>query len=132
MGERTPLRVIDASAGGAQGATGQGGAGGAGAGQGAGGAFLPQATVDFEGHARAMGAEAETVANPAELANAFKRAKAADKTYVIVMRVDAHEGWTQEGHTWWEVGLPEVSRRAEINDARDAASEGRKRQRTGV
>jgi 3D-(3,5/4)-trihydroxycyclohexane-1,2-dione acylhydrolase (decyclizing) len=88
--------------------------------------------VDFENHARAMGAEAETVANPAELANAFKRAKAADKTYVIVMRVDAHEGWTQEGHTWWEVGLPEVSRRAEINDARDAASEGRKRQRTGV
>jgi len=88
--------------------------------------------VDFENHARAMGAEAETVANPAELANAFKRAKAADKTYVIVMRVDAHEGWTQEGHTWWEVGLPEVSRRAEIDDARDAASEGRKRQRKGV
>jgi len=88
--------------------------------------------VDFENHARAMGAEAETVANPAELANAFKRAKAADKTYLIVMRVDAHEGWTQEGHTWWEVGLPEVSRRAEINDARDAASVGRKRQRKGV
>jgi 3D-(3,5/4)-trihydroxycyclohexane-1,2-dione acylhydrolase (decyclizing) len=81
--------------------------------------------VDFENHARAMGAEAETVANPAELAIAFKRAKAADKTYVIVMRVD-------EGHTWWEVGLPEVSRRPEIDDARDAASEGRKRQRRGV
>ena len=33
--------------------------------------------VDFEAHARAMGANAETVANPAELAEAFKRAKAA-------------------------------------------------------
>ena len=49
VGERTPLRVIDASAGGATG--GQGGAGGApggGGGGGPGGAVLPQATVDFE------------------------------------------------------------------------------------
>lgn len=54
VGERTPLRVIDASAGGAAGASGAGGAGGAGAAPGAGGAggaggaILPQATVSFE------------------------------------------------------------------------------------
>jgi len=39
--------------------------------------------VDFEAHAAAMGANAETVANPVEFAGAFKRAKAADKTSVI-------------------------------------------------
>jgi len=44
-----------------------------------------QTRVDFEAHARAMGANAETVANPAELGEAFKRAKAADTTSVIVM-----------------------------------------------
>lgn len=50
VGERTPLRVIDASAGGAGAGAGAGGAGGgAGAGAGgAGGAVLPQATVNFE------------------------------------------------------------------------------------
>lgn len=54
VGERTPLRVIDASAGGAGGAAGAGGGGaggaapGAGGAGGAGGAILPQATVSFE------------------------------------------------------------------------------------
>ncbi|HSM04107.1 MAG TPA: secretin N-terminal domain-containing protein [Longimicrobiales bacterium] len=51
VGERTPLRVIDASAGGAAGGGAGGGAGaapGAGGAGGAGGAILPQATVDFE------------------------------------------------------------------------------------
>jgi type IV pilus assembly protein PilQ len=48
VGERTPLRVIDASAGGAGAAAGGGAAGGAAGGAGAGGAFLPQATVNFE------------------------------------------------------------------------------------
>ncbi|MDT8341845.1 MAG: AMIN domain-containing protein [Longimicrobiales bacterium] len=49
VGERTPLRVIDASAGGAQaGGAGGGTAAGAGGAGGAGGAILPQATVNFE------------------------------------------------------------------------------------
>jgi 3D-(3,5/4)-trihydroxycyclohexane-1,2-dione acylhydrolase (decyclizing) len=65
--------------------------------------------VDFEAHARSMGADAVTVANPAELGEAFKRAKASDKTSVIVMQVDPYEGWTTEGHTWWEVGTAQVS-----------------------
>ena len=45
-----------------------------------------------------MGAMAEKVANAAELKEAFKRAKASEKTYVIVMDVDPYEGWTTEGH----------------------------------
>jgi 3D-(3,5/4)-trihydroxycyclohexane-1,2-dione acylhydrolase (decyclizing) len=35
--------------------------------------------VDFEAHAAAMGATAETVSSPVELAEAFKRAKAATR-----------------------------------------------------
>ena len=72
--------------------------------------------VDFTAHARALGAEAELVANPGELAEAFKRAKASDKTYVIEMKVDAYEGWTAEGHTWWEVGTPHISDSASVTE----------------
>ncbi|WP_281984941.1 3D-(3,5/4)-trihydroxycyclohexane-1,2-dione acylhydrolase (decyclizing) [Thalassorhabdomicrobium marinisediminis] len=91
-----------------------------------------QFTVDFEAHAAAMGANAETVANPAELAEAFKRAKAADKTSVIVMQVDAYEGWTTEGHAWWEVGTPEVSDSARVRAGHEETEAGRADQRRGV
>jgi len=79
-----------------------------------------------------MGATAETVDNPKELSEAFKRAKASDKTYVIAMKVDAYEGWTAEGHTWWEVGTPEVSNKKNVLKAHEEVEEGRKRQRTGI
>jgi len=91
-----------------------------------------QIGVDFEAHARAMGANAETVANPAELTEAFKRAKAADKTSVIVMNVDAYEGWTDQGHAWWEVGTPEVSEIARVRDAHTDWESSRPKQRRGL
>ncbi len=75
--------------------------------------------VDFAAHAAAMGAIAETVANPAELAEAFKRAKAATRTSVIVMQVDPYEGWTTEGHTWWEVGTAQVSESPRVRKAHE-------------
>jgi 3D-(3,5/4)-trihydroxycyclohexane-1,2-dione acylhydrolase (decyclizing) len=50
--------------------------------------------VDFEAHAAAMGAIAETVSKPGRTGEAFKRAKASPKTHVIVMKVDAYDGWT--------------------------------------
>ena len=89
-------------------------------------------TVDFEAHAAAMGANAETVANPAELAEAFERAKAADKTSVIVMKVDPYEGWTTEGHTWWEVGTPEVSESASVMEKHAEIEATRTKQRRGL
>ncbi len=88
--------------------------------------------VDFAAHARAMGAEAETVASPAELAEAFQRAKAADRTYVIAMQVDPYDGWTAEGHTWWEVGTPEVSDSDSVRRAHAEIESARARQRRGV
>ncbi|MCT8160182.1 3D-(3,5/4)-trihydroxycyclohexane-1,2-dione acylhydrolase (decyclizing) [Pseudoruegeria sp. SHC-113] len=88
--------------------------------------------VDFAAHAASMGAATETVANPAELAEAFNRAKAAEKTSVIVMNVDAYDGWTTEGHTWWEVGTPEVSESEKVREKHAEIEASRAKQRRGV
>ena len=88
--------------------------------------------VDFEAHARSMGADAVTVANPAELGEAFKRATASDKTTVIVMSVDPYEGWTTEGHTWWEVGTPETSENPNVREKHIEWEAERAKQRQGV
>ena len=89
-------------------------------------------TVDFEAHARAQGALAETVSNPAELGEAFKRAKAADRTTVIVMQVDAYEGWTTGGHAWWEIATPHVSETPSVTAAHEETEAARARQRKGL
>ena len=91
-----------------------------------------QFAVDFEAHAASMGAIAETVSNPDELGEAFKRAKAADKTSVIVMQVDPYEGWTAEGHAWWEVGTPHVTESDRVHEAHVDWESGRDKQRRGV
>ncbi|MBO6895404.1 MAG: 3D-(3,5/4)-trihydroxycyclohexane-1,2-dione acylhydrolase (decyclizing) [Roseibium sp.] len=88
--------------------------------------------VDFESHARAMGANAETVHSIDELKEAFGRAKQSDRTYVISLQVDAFEGWTQEGHTGWEVGTPQVSTSDRVRQAHEDWEAGRVDQRKGV
>ena len=88
--------------------------------------------MDFAAHARAMGAEAETVSSPAELEAAFTRAQASEKTYIIAMKVDAYEGWTAEGHAWWEVGTPHVSTAEKVREAHVDWESTRSRQRKGV
>ncbi|WP_299550443.1 3D-(3,5/4)-trihydroxycyclohexane-1,2-dione acylhydrolase (decyclizing) [uncultured Tateyamaria sp.] len=94
---------------------------------------IPEAfAVDFEAHAASMGAAVETVKNPAELGEAFQRAKASDKTYVICMKVDAYEGWTTEGHAWWEVGTPHVTENEKVAAAHMDWESTRARQRKGV
>ncbi|WDQ98634.1 3D-(3,5/4)-trihydroxycyclohexane-1,2-dione acylhydrolase (decyclizing) [Devosia sp. J2-20] len=89
-------------------------------------------TVDFEAHARAMGAVAETVANPTDLAAAFARAKASKTTYVICMKVDAYEGWTTQGHAWWEVGTPHITDNDSVRAAHLEQEAGRLLQRKGI
>ena len=94
---------------------------------------VPEAfAVDFEAHARAMGADAVTVANPAELGDAFRRAKASDKTCVIVMQVDPYDGWTEGGHAWWEVGTPEISENTKVTEKHAEIEADRVKQRQGV
>ena len=89
-------------------------------------------SVDFEAHAASMGAVAETVSSPAELGEAFTRAKASRKTHVIVMKVDAYEGWTGQGHAWWEVGTPHVTGNPKVRAAHEEQESARSRQRKGI
>ncbi|MDQ7080399.1 MAG: 3D-(3,5/4)-trihydroxycyclohexane-1,2-dione acylhydrolase (decyclizing) [Paracoccaceae bacterium] len=75
--------------------------------------------IDFAAHAAAMGAMAEKVGNIAELEQAMARARAADRTYVIVIDTDPIPSTEAGGH-WWDVAVPEVSGRAEVQEARQA------------
>jgi 3D-(3,5/4)-trihydroxycyclohexane-1,2-dione acylhydrolase (decyclizing) len=86
--------------------------------------------VDFQKHAESMGALAETVHSIGELEQAFKRAKQADRTTVIVTKVQPHT-WTP-GDAWWDVGVPEVSKRKEVRAAKADMAAGKSRQRIGV
>ena len=79
-----------------------------------------------------MGAVSERVSNPGELAEAFKRAQAGDRTHVIVMDVDPYEGWTTEGHAWWEVGTPHITENDSVRAAHVEWEATRERQRRGV
>jgi 3D-(3,5/4)-trihydroxycyclohexane-1,2-dione acylhydrolase (decyclizing) len=67
-----------------------------------------------------------------ELGEAFKRAKAATKTHVIVMKVDAYDGWTTQGHAWWEVGTPHVTDNPKVKAAHEEQEATRVKQRKGV
>jgi len=91
-----------------------------------------QVSVDFEAHAKSLGALSETVESPSGLADAFLRAKSANETYVIVMKVDPYDGWTTEGHTWWEVGTPHISDNDKITKAHKEWESSRVRQRKGI
>jgi 3D-(3,5/4)-trihydroxycyclohexane-1,2-dione acylhydrolase (decyclizing) len=85
--------------------------------------------VDFASHARSLGCDAEEVASIAALEDAFARARASDRTTVIVIRTAPHD-WTPGG-AFWEVGVPEVTARPEVAAARERLLEGKRRQRVG-
>ena len=73
--------------------------------------------IDFAMHARAMGAHAVHVADVAELKTAMVAARAARKTQVIV--IDTTHTRTTDGGCWWEVAIPEVSQRSEVQQAHE-------------
>jgi len=52
----------------------------------------------------------------AELKTAMVKARAAKRTQVLVIDT-THQRTTAEGGCWWEVGIPEVSERPEVNQA---------------
>lgn len=86
--------------------------------------------VDFAKHAESLGAISEHVENLGALPAAFARAKAADRSCAIVIDV-AHDQWIGGG-SWWEVGVPEVSERAEVLVARGVWEAESKHQRVGI
>jgi len=86
--------------------------------------------VDFVKHAEAMGALARKVESLAELATAMDWAKSNDRTTVITIVSDAFK-WTP-GDALWDVGVPQVSKRGEVNEARKYQDDVRSKQRVGV
>jgi 3D-(3,5/4)-trihydroxycyclohexane-1,2-dione acylhydrolase (decyclizing) len=85
-------------------------------------------TIDFAAHAAAMGAKAENVKTIAQLEAALKRARAADRTSVVCIETDPART-TTEGGWWWDVAVPEVSKRRSVNKARAQYVEAKRKQR---
>jgi 3D-(3,5/4)-trihydroxycyclohexane-1,2-dione acylhydrolase (decyclizing) len=85
-------------------------------------------SIDFAAHAASMGAAAEKVASIAELEAAMARARAADGTSVIVIDTDPMPT-TAAGGAWWDVAVPEVSARREVEKARRSYEANRELQR---
>lgn len=71
--------------------------------------------LDFAAHAAAMGAKSEHVSGIAALEQALQRATASEISYVISL--DTDPGITSDGGHWWDVAVPEVSERPEIQQA---------------
>jgi 3D-(3,5/4)-trihydroxycyclohexane-1,2-dione acylhydrolase (decyclizing) len=74
-------------------------------------------SIDFAAHAGSLGAIAEHVSGLAELEAALRRAFAAERTSVVVLRTDPRIATAAGGH-WWDVGVPEVSARPSVQAAR--------------
>ncbi|MDR3793356.1 MAG: 3D-(3,5/4)-trihydroxycyclohexane-1,2-dione acylhydrolase (decyclizing) [Terracidiphilus sp.] len=84
--------------------------------------------VDYAANARSMGAHAEKVATIAELKEALEKAKARERTSVIVIETDPAVG-VPGYESWWDVAVAEVSEMESIREARVHYVEARKCER---
>ncbi|MER8365502.1 3D-(3,5/4)-trihydroxycyclohexane-1,2-dione acylhydrolase (decyclizing) [Mesorhizobium sp. M1348] len=76
---------------------------------------LPE--IDFAAHAASLGAIAEKVPSIAGLETALVQAKKNTRTTVLVIDTDPLVS-TEAGGSWWDVAVPEVSARPQVNAAR--------------
>lgn len=86
--------------------------------------------VDFAKHAEAMGALARHCTSLADLQTALEWAKTTDRTTVLTITSDAYS-WTDGGADWY-VGVPEVSDRQSVREARKKQEAFRQKQRQGI
>ena len=84
--------------------------------------------IDFAKHAEAMGATSVKVSSIAELEDALAKRDTITGPYVVVIDTDPYPS-TEPGGTWWEVGVPEVSTRPEVNRAYDKYLQNKSKQR---
>ncbi len=84
--------------------------------------------IDFAAHAASMGATSVKVSSISELEQALAKRGDITGPYVIVIDTDPYPS-TPHGGSWWEVGVPEVSVRSEVNDAHEKYIEDKKTQR---
>jgi 3D-(3,5/4)-trihydroxycyclohexane-1,2-dione acylhydrolase (decyclizing) len=85
--------------------------------------------VDFAAHAAALGCAVLPAADIDALRTAYIEARKLARTGrpAVVVINTRQSSWTEAG-AWWEVGVPEVSTRPEINAARGALEEAKTRQ----
>ena len=85
--------------------------------------------IDFAAHAASMGATSVKVSSISELEEALAKRVDITGPYVIVIDTDPYPS-TPHGGSWWEVGVPEVSVRSEVNDAWETYRQGKATQKT--
>ncbi|WP_435256835.1 3D-(3,5/4)-trihydroxycyclohexane-1,2-dione acylhydrolase (decyclizing) [Thioclava sp. FR2] len=76
-----------------------------------------QPQIDFAAHAGSMGATSVKVSSIAEFEAALAKRRSVKGPYVIVIDTTPYHDHPLGG-TWWEVGVPEVSVRPSVNEAR--------------
>ena len=86
--------------------------------------------IDFRAHAESLGAIAEKVGTVDELEAALERARRNDRTTVIVIDTDPFVTTEAGGH-WWDVVVPEISTRRQVDAARAAYEDALAGQRLG-
>lgn len=87
--------------------------------------------IDFVAHAASMGARAVKAESLSELEDLTSVAINRDGVDVIVIDTDAAQS-TEAGGIWWDVAVPAVSERSNVNEAHAKYIEGRKRQGKGA
>jgi len=73
--------------------------------------------IDFAAHAASLGAQSLKVKSIAELEDALRKARSAERSTVIVIDTDPLASTDAGGH-WWDVAVPEVSTREQVKTAR--------------
>ncbi|MBC2835376.1 3D-(3,5/4)-trihydroxycyclohexane-1,2-dione acylhydrolase (decyclizing) [Paragemmobacter straminiformis] len=84
--------------------------------------------IDFVAHAASMGAKAVKAGSIAALEAELHAARSSTIPVVIVIDTDPMPS-TAAGGTWWEVGVPEVSVRPAVNEARAKYESSKQKQR---
>jgi 3D-(3,5/4)-trihydroxycyclohexane-1,2-dione acylhydrolase (decyclizing) len=84
--------------------------------------------VDYAANARSLGCAGFAVSSVAELRNALDEARRETAPVVIVARVEPHRLMLDSG-CWWDVGVAELSERAETRELAAEHARGRRLQR---
>ena len=84
--------------------------------------------VDYAANARSLGCAAFSVSTVAELRAALDEARGETVPVVIVARVEPHR-LMLDSDCWWDVGVAELSERAETRELAAEHARGRQLQR---
>ena len=85
--------------------------------------------VDLAANAASLGADVFKAEDIASFKEALKNAKASERTSVVYIETVPERKIAGYGWAWWDVPVAEISEVDDVNEARDAYVENRKKQR---